>query len=405
MLKNPVEKKFIWYGIDARGFKIKNIIFAQNIEEAKAALSGQKITLLKISRQLELSFFSSKNKIKQTDITELSVEFSTLISAGISLTAALQIMIDSARKKDMEHLLGGIKKQVENGQSLSEALKTQSHYFDNFFCNLVYAGEYSGTLEVILKHIADYREKMRILKNKIKKALFYPCIVLVVALSVTSLMLIFVIPQFAHLFESAGAQLPMLTIIVMRCADMFQDHGGTLFFMLTAAFVLLKIGVRRFTSWKRFSDRFWLKSPLLGKLLLEGILARFFYALATTLQAGLPLLDALQLTQDVVGNSVYIDGINNICRQIKNGQTLHMALKNTQIFPTRAIQMVCIGEESGHLEQMLKKLAVYFSDQVDDKVQNLTQLLEPALMIFLSVLVGTLVIAMYLPIFRLGSVL
>lgn len=404
-MAKKITKNFIWHGINASGFKTKGKILAQNKIEAETILANQKITVLKISKQIEIRFFSAKNKITESDITDLSIEFSTLISAGISLTAALHIMVDSAKKSVMKNMLVNIKKQVENGSLLSEAIREQSLYFDQFFCNLVYTGEHSGTLDIILKHIAAHREKVAVLKKKIKKALFYPVIVLIVALGVTCAMLIFIMPQFARLFESVGAELPMLTKMIIRCSDYIRGKGSILFLLPVIGWIFLKMGTHYFKSWQYFFDRFWLRWPLLGNILLESIFARCFHTLAMTLQSGLSLLDALHLTENTAVNSIYAQGFNTIGSQIKNGQTLSVSMKNTSLFPERIIRMVYIGEESGHLEKMLQKLAEYFAEQVDYKVQNLTQLLEPVLMVFLSLVVGTFVIAMYLPIFRLGSVL
>jgi type IV pilus assembly protein PilC len=399
------DKKFIWQGIDANGFKITGEIEADHIQAAKIKITSQKITLLKITRKFELGLWSSKNKIKDIDITEWSVEFYTLISSGVPLANALGIMADSARKSSMKNMTNAIKKQVESGCFLSESIRSHERYFGALFCNLIHAGEHAGMLDMVLKNLASYREKIAALKKKIKKALFYPCAVLVVALGVTCAMLIFVLPQFEQLFQGVGAELPLLTKIVIQTGDELRQHSGTIFMILTAAFFLVKSGVKRFKSWRDFFDRFWIKLPLIGNVLLEAIFARCFRTLSTTLRAGLPLVDALQLTANVTGNSFYTEAFKHICQQVKNGQTLNLCFKNTKLFPQRVIQMIAIGEESGRLDDMLQKLSNYFEEQVDYKVDGLSQLLEPALMVFLCVIVGTLVIAMYLPIFRLGSVL
>jgi len=398
-------RKFIWRGINASGFKVTGEMIASSMQEARLKVIDQKITLLKITQPFQLQLFSAKNKIKDADITELSVEFSTLISAGIPLVSALHIMADSARKNVMKNLINEIRKQIESGHLLSEAIKSHERYFGSLFCNLVHAGEHSGMLDLILNHLAIYREKIAALKKKIKKALFYPAVVLVVALGVTCAMLVFVLPQFESLFQGVGAELPALTQMVIKSASVLRQQGYILFLMVVIGFFLIKIGIRRFKAWQIFFDRFWIKWPIIGKILSEAIFARCFRTLSTTLQAGLPLVDALQLTANVAGNSLYSQAFISVCQQVKSGQTLNVSFKNTRLFPERAIQMICIGEESGRLDYMLQKLSDYFEVQVDYKVENLSQLLEPALMVFLCLIVGTLVIAMYLPIFRLGAVL
>ncbi len=399
------DKKFIWQGIDTNGFKITGEISALHITAAKTQIAHQKITLLTITRKFELGLSATKNKIKELDITEWSVEFYTLISSGIPLANSLRIMADSTRKNSMRDMTNTIRKQVESGCLLSEAIRSYERYFGALFCNLIHAGEHSGMLDLVLKNLASYREKIVALKKKIKKALFYPCAVLIVALGVTCAMLIFVLPQFEQFFQGVGADLPLLTKIVIRAGDELREQGGIIFMLLLTGFCLIKAGIKRFKSWQDFFDRFWIKLPLIGNVLLEAIFARCFRTLSTTLRAGLPLLDALQLTANVTGNSLYTHAFTNICQQVKNGQALNLCFKNTKLFPERAIQMIAIGEESGRLDEMLQKLSNYFEEQVDYKVEGLSQLLEPALMVFLSFIVGTLVIAMYLPIFRLGSVL
>ena len=398
-------KKFNWQGINIHGFKVSGSTVATSFQEAKTSILQQKITLLKIRRQFVIPIFLMENKIKDTDITAFCLEFSTLISAGIPLINALRILADSASKIAMKHLIDDIKRQIENGRYLSEIICSYEYYFGAFFGNLLQIGEHTGMLDVILNHLATYSEKIISLKKKIKKALFYPITVLIIALSVTCAMLIFVLPQFAQLFDSVGAELPALTQIVMQSAHILQKQGSELLFILITSIFLFKLGLRRFKAWQRLFACFWLNTPVVGKMLLEAIFARCFHALAITVKSGLPLMDSLQLIANVAGNHVYTQAFSNIGQCVKNGQTLSRAFKNTQSFPERVIQMITVGEESGRLDEMLQKLSDYFAEQVDYKVANLSQLLEPALMIFLCLIVGTLVIAMYLPIFRLGAVL
>lgn len=404
-MKSFFHPYFVWQGIDAKGFKIKGKQVADDLSHAKTLLEKRNITVLRITRKIDIQLISKNRAIKQQDISGFILEISTLISAGIPLVTALGILLDMTNKPAMKTLIQTLKQQVENGCLFSDALQSQAKHFDELSCHLVRAGEMSGTLDVILKHLAAYQEKIISLKQKIKKALFYPLIVLIAAFMVTSAMLVFVLPQFARLFQSVGAELPMFTRLVMHGADFLQAHGGMMLLVIILLIAAFKFTMQRSQKWRRVFERCLLHLPFIGKMLMEAIVARCFRTLSITLQAGLPLLDSLHLTAKVAINHVYQQAFVGIAQSVINGQSLQVSLKKTALFPPRVVQMLSIGEESGRLDYMLGKIADYFEGQVDYKVQNLSQLLEPALMIFLCVVVGGLVIAMYLPIFRLGSVI
>lgn len=396
-------KQFIWHGIDMRGFKVSGEITAPDAFSAKNQIANQKITPLKLTRKFDLPFFSG-SKIKEADITAMVVEFYTLMSAGIPLIQALRILISNTRKPAMKSMLCDITKQVENGSLLSTAIQSQERYLGSLFCQLIYVGEQSGMLDLILKQLVSYREKAASLKRKIKKACLYPALVLIVAFSVTCAMLLFVLPQFEQLFQSVGAELPWLTRVIIYVADLLRQYGGILFFMLLLLVWAMRFSVRRFIAFEMWMDRVCIRIPVMGRILQEAIFARCFRALSTTLSAGLPLIEALTLTANVAGNSVYKKAFLDICGQVKNGQVLNVCFQKEELFPNRVMQMITIGEESGRLDEMTQKLGDYFEEQVDYKVENLSQLLEPLLMLVLCFVVGVIVVAMYLPVFRLGSV-
>jgi len=397
-------KNFSWRGIDDKGFKTKGELSAKNRLEANAILSGQKVTVLKMTRQFKLSFLTSDNKITENDITDLTIEFSSLISSGIPLLNALQVLKKSTQKRAVKNLIQHISRQIENGGTLSDAMRSLPYYFDALFVSLIYAGEQSGTLDITLNDMAVYREKINALKRKIKKALFYPAVVLAAAFCITCAMLIFVIPQFERLFQSVGADLPLLTKWVIAMADFMHSNFAFLCISPPLLIYTAKLGLHYFKSWRYFIDRYALKLPLFGEILSAAIFARCFRTIATLLSAGLPLLETLHITANVANNHLYAEGFMSVYTQIKSGQPFSAALEATRLFPPRITQMVSIGEESGQLDTLLKKVSDYFENQANDKVHYLSQLLEPFLMVVLCVLVGILVIAMYLPIFKLGSI-
>ncbi len=404
-MKTASLRQFSWSGIDVKGFKVSGKLLAVDWQDAKNILAKRHITVLHIGRCLDLLGWLQVGRIKPADITAFSIEIATLITSGIALTQALHILATNTTHPPMKLLIQRLNQHVEGGNFLSSALKIQAKYFDALFYNLVHAGECSGTLDVVLQHIALHREKMTLLQQKIRKALFYPGVVLVVALAVTGAMLVLVMPQFERLFQTMGAELPLFTRWVLNISAGLQRYIGWGLSGIGVMVLSLRFMLRCFVKMQAWRDRVLFKIPLLGKVLLEAIFARCFRTLAMTLRSGLPLLESLRLTADIAGNSVYKHAFMRVSQSIQQGQSVQHSLQKTALFPARVIQMLSIGEESGRLDEMLEKLAQYYETQVDNKVQSLSQLLEPALMLFLCVVVGGLVIAMYLPIFRLGSII
>ena len=397
-------KVFRWHGIDHKGLRAQGECAADSVAKVTQMLSQQHITPLHITRKMQLRM-PGKNSLSFEDITDFSRETAALLASGISLGAALAMISDSAARVGMRTVTRSLQKQVESGQLLSQALQSQPEYFDPVFCNLVYVGEQAGRLDSILNEITVYREKIISLQRKIKKALFYPVIVLLIALVVTGGLILFVIPQFEKLFQGLGAQLPFFTRLIMRIADQLRNDWWVIATMVAGIYLLLKMSVKKSARIRAWVDRLVLGIPLVGNTISNAIFARCFSTLATALQAGLPLLEAVDMTAKIAGNSLYKSAFIELSQSIKAGQAINVSMKKISIFPPRVIQMTAIGEESGQLEKMLRKLSDHFEKQADYTVHNLSQLLEPVIMIFLCVVIGSLVIAMYLPIFLLGSVI
>lgn len=396
--------QFHWSGVDVKGFRIQGKYQATTASEVEVWLRAQQIIPLTIIKRKKWHWLHHK-KIKFTDITHFSRELLLLFTAGIPLATALSIMEASSATPSMRSLTCHIKKQIEEGHLLSAALRSQKKYFDDIFLHFIAAGEQSGQLEQVLRHIIHHRERMTSLKRTLLKALYYPTMVLLVALAVTVGLLLFVVPQFEALFSGVGATLPSMTRGVIYLAQHLRSIGFTGLIILLASTFLFYFSVRRIRSLKLYWQILLLHLPFVGLVIKEMIIARCFYTLAMMLQAGLPLLDGLQIVSKIANHLRFETAFISISKQIQAGNTLHDSLKNKKLFSNRVLQMVTIGEESGHLDAMLLSISEFYAERVNDKVNTFSQLLEPIMMVFLSVVVGTLVVAMYLPIFRLGSVL
>jgi type IV pilus assembly protein PilC len=328
----------------------------------------------------------------------------TMIQAGIPLIQAFDIVANGQTNNKMKELINDIKIEVESGSNLADALKKHPLFFNDLFCNLVDAGEKSGSLDVMLDKVATYMEKIETIKKKIKKALTYPMAVLAIAFLVTALLLIFVVPQFESLFQGFGADLPALTRGVISMSKIFEDYWYLIFGSVGGVIYAFNRAKKQSATFAQSIDRMMLKAPIIGSILEQASIARFTRTLSITFAAGLPLIEALKAVAGATGNIIYADATQIIGEEVSTGTQLNMAMKNTNLFPNMVIQMIAIGEESGKLEQMLSKVADVFEENVDNAVDALSSLLEPLIMSILGVLVGGLVIAMYLPIFKLGSV-
>lgn len=393
-----------WTGLNRNGEKVNGLVEAQSIAVAKATLRKQGVVIQKVSKKRK-PFFDKKNKkISSGDITSFSRQLSTMISAGIPLVQSFDIVAKGQKNRRMKDLIDTIRKDVETGLTLSEALEKHPEHFNELFCNLVNAGEKSGSLDIMLDKVASYKEKIETIKKKIKKALTYPSAVLVVAFIVTAVLLIFVVPQFDALFKGFGADLPALTLGVVKLSKIFQSYWYIIFGLLGAAVYAFIYAKHHSASFAHSVDKVLLKFPIIGPILEKAAIARFSRTLSITFAAGLPLVEALKSVAGATGNILYAKATDRIREDVSSGQQMQVAMENTQLFPNMVVQMVAIGEESGALETMLGKVADFYEEEVDNAVDSLSSLLEPLIMSILGVLVGGLVIAMYLPIFKLGSV-
>ena len=397
---------FTYEGVDRKGLKIKGDLPARNMALAKVTLRKQGITVRKIVQKREIEFLSKmfKKKVTTLDITIFTRQLATMMKAGVPLVQSFEIVAEGLENPAMREVVLGIKGEVEGGNTFAGGLRKYPKYFDNLFCSLVESGEQSGALETMLDRVAIYKEKSELLKQKIKKAMKYPAAVVVVAIVVTIILMVKVVPVFEDLFTSFGADLPAFTKMVVNMSEWMQKYWFFLILGIGALIFGFLEAKQRSKKFSDFLDRLSLKLPIFGDLVYKSIIARFSRTLATTFAAGVPLIDALESTAGATNNVVYENAVMRIRDDVATGQQLQFSMRQTQLFPSMAIQMVAIGEESGALDSMLDKVATHFENEVDNAVDGLTSMMEPLIMAVLGVLVGGLVIAMYLPIFQMGSV-
>jgi type IV pilus assembly protein PilC len=393
---------YSYKGTDRKGNVIQSEISGPNPTIVKAQLLKQGITVKTIKKQSENRGGKS---IKPADIAVFSRQMATMMKAGVPLVQSFEIVADGVEKQSLRMLVLNIRDSVAAGGGFANALRMHPKYFDDLFCSLVEAGEQSGALETMLDRIATYKEKTEALKAKIKKALTYPISVIIVAFVVTGILLVKVVPQFAATFSGFGAELPAFTQFVMRLSDYAIAYWLWFILGLIGCGIGFVQARRRSAKFAYAIDRYTLKIPIIGKILYLSVMARFARTLSTTFAAGVPLIDALTSVAGAAGNRIYYDAIIKVREEVSTGIQLNSALKARGIFPSLLIQMSAIGEESGSLDAMLDKVAVYYEEAVDNMVDTLTSLLEPMIMSVLGVLVGGLLIAMYLPIFNLGQVI
>jgi type IV pilus assembly protein PilC len=393
---------FQWEGMDKKGQRIKGRSVAQNEQALKSELRRQGVVATRIRKQSQA--FKSGGKVKAEDIAIFSRQLATMLAAGIPLVQAFEIVGNGNDKPSMQKLVLDIKNDVEGGTSLHESLAKHPLYFDDLFVNLVEAGEQAGALESLLDKVATYKEKTEALKKKVKKALFYPAAVLVVAVIVTVILLIFVIPQFEELFKGFGADLPAFTQMVINLSKFVQAEGIFIAAVVGGAFWTFFYFYKRSRKMRESMARLQLKIPIIGPILVKSAIARYARTLSTMFAAGVPLVEALESVAGATGNIVYEDAVMRMRDEVATGQRLQRAMETTGLFPNMVIQMIAVGEESGSLDSMSAKVATFYEAEVDNAVDSMSSLLEPLIMAILGVLVGGLVIAMYLPIFKLGSV-
>ncbi len=393
---------FLWEGKDKAGNKTKGDISSKSETVARAELRRIGIRVKKIKKKPK-PLFKVKSNITPKDIAIFSRQLATMLEAGIPLVQSFDIIGKGHENPAMQDLLLGVKADIEGGDTLAEALNKRPMYFDELFCNLVEAGEQAGVLETLLDKIATYKEKTESMKAKIKKALTYPIAVVVVAFIVSTVMLLFVVPVFEDLFKGFGADLPAFTKWVIGLSEWLQEYWWILFGGIGGTVYAFNFFKRRSRKFNHFLDRTLLKLPIVGLILNKSAIARFSRTLATMSAAGVPLVEALESVAGSTGNIIYSDAVLKMREDVATGQRLQYAMQQAKLFPHMVVQMVAIGEESGSIDTMLEKVADFYEEEVDNLVDNLSSLMEPFIMVILGVLVGGLIVAMYLPIFKMGA--
>lgn len=394
---------FKWEGTDKKGTKVTGEINGINPALVKAQLRKQGINPLKV-RKKTASIFSAGKKIKPMDIALFTRQMATMMKAGVPLLQSFDIIGDGVENPNMRKLVDEVKQEVAAGNSFANSLRKKPMYFDELYCNLVDSGEQSGALETLLDRVATYKEKTEQLKAKIKKAMTYPIAVLIVAVIVTMILLIKVVPQFKDVFKGFGAELPAFTQMVVDLSEALQTWWFVILIVTFGAVFGIGQFYKRSQKFRDSVDRGVLKFPIIGDIVYKSAVARYARTLSTTFAAGVPLVDALDSVSGATGNVVFKNAVGKIKQDVSTGMQLNFSMRTTGVFPSMAIQMTAIGEESGALDTMLDKVASFYEEEVDNAVDNLTTLMEPMIMAVLGVLVGGLIIAMYLPIFTLGSV-
>ena len=396
----PKSAMFLWEGTDKTGKKVKGEMSGATDALIKATLRRQGINPSKVKKKPKALFSGGKKKIKPKDVSIFSRQMATMMSSGVPLVQSFEIVGRGHENPSMQDLILGIKADVESGNALGDSLAKQPLYFDELYVNLVKAGEAAGILEDLLDKIATYKEKIEAIKGKIKKALFYPAAVMVMAFIVTAVLMIFVIPQFADF----GADLPALTVMVISMSDFFVANWYFIFGALGLGVWGITQLHRQIPAFRHAIQRMSLKAPVFGDILVKATIARFARTLGTMFAAGVPLVEAMDSVAGAAGNIVYSNAIYNMRDEISTGTQLQVSMRNTNLFPNMVVQMVAIGEESGSIDSMLGKIADFYEEEVDNAVDAMSSLMEPLIMAVLGVLIGGLVIAMYLPIFKLGQV-
>jgi type IV pilus assembly protein PilC len=374
-----------------------------NVDWVKAQIRRKGTTPVKVRKQAKPLFSGGGRKIKTEDIAIFARQLATMLSAGVPLVQSFDIVGNGHENPSMRDLILRIKTDIEGGSNLSQALAQHPDYFDDLFVNLVAAGEQSGTLETLLEKIATYKEKTEALKAKIKKAMYYPAAVLVVAFVVTTILLIYVIPMFSSLFEGMGGQLPAFTQFVVNLSEFFQQYWYLIFGGIAGVVIAYFQAHKKSQKFRDRVDVIVLKLTVVGELAKKAAIARFARTLSTMSAAGVPLVEAMEAVAETVGNAVFRRGVYQMRDDASSGQQLQAAMAQTKLFPNMVVQMTAIGEESGSLDGMLAKVADFYEEEVDNAVDSLTSLMEPLIMSFLGIVIGGLVIAMYLPIFQMGQ--
>jgi type IV pilus assembly protein PilC len=393
------EYSYLWEGKDKTGKLVKGEMRAPGEASVSAHLRRQGINILKVKR-----LRGSTKPVTEKDISLFTRQLATMMKSGVPLLQAFDIVGKGHSNPSVSRLLFDIKTDVETGSSLQQAFKKYPLYFDDLYCNLIGAGEAAGILDTLLDRLASYKEKIQAIKSKIKGALFYPTAIIAVAFIITAVIMIFVVPAFKELFSSFGAELPGPTLVLMQISDFFVSYWWLIFGGLGGGLYTFFYFWKRSKKMQSIMDRLMLRLPVFGELIRKASIARWSRTLSTMFAAGVPLVEAFDSVAGAAGNAVYFDATKAIQREVTTGNSLTVAMQNTEVFPSMVLQMVAIGEEAGSLDAMLSKVADFYEAEVDDAVAALSSLMEPIIMVVLGTLIGGMVVAMYLPIFKMGQV-
>lgn len=394
---------FTWEGTDKRGTKMKGEVQGKNLNLVKAELRKQGITPGVVRKKAKPLFGAAGKKITSREIATFSRQIATMMQSGVPLVSGIDIVAGGQKNPRMGILLTDIRDQISGGTAFSEALAKHPLQFDELYQNLVRAGEGAGVLDTVLDTIATYKERIESLKGKIKKALFYPAGVIAVAVGVSAVLLIFVVPQFEALFQGFGADLPAFTQMLVSASRFMVSYWWAMLGLLIGAVVAFIQAMKRSRAFSRAVDRMMLKLPVIGQILHQSAISRFARTLALTFKAGVPLVEALETCAGATGSVVYEEAVKRIRDDVSVGYPMNVAMKQVDLFPHMVVQMTAIGEEAGALDTMLFKVAEFYEEEVENAVDSLSSLLEPFIMVIIGVLVGSMVIGMYLPIFKLGA--
>ncbi|MHB1222299.1 MAG: type II secretion system F family protein [Gammaproteobacteria bacterium] len=397
-----------WTGIDARGKRVKGVVEAIDLKDAQLELKKQGVEVITLqlsseSSWLKMKIFTRKKKIKPRDILLFTRYLSTMLAAGLPLVQALDIIGHDQENPEVKAMILSVKSSVEGGKTLAESFSKYPKQFGELYSSLIKAGEKSGTLDKVLNRLGLYLERTEDLKRKIKKALVYPTAIIVVAGLVSLILLLFVVPQFEAMFKSFGGDLPAFTRVVVSLSKVLRSYGWAVLIVSVVGVWWLRRLLQRSAALQRLRDKWILKMYLIGPVLKNGIIARYARTLATTLEAGMPMVESMNSMAAVMGNRIYSEAVLDVCKDMISGRQLSASMRTTKLFPNMAVQMVAVGEASGTLSAMLHKVADYYEEEVNTTVDNLSNLLEPVIMLVLGVVVGSFVVAMYLPIFKMGS--
>jgi type IV pilus assembly protein PilC len=394
---------YVWEGVDKRGVKMKGETLAKNPNLLRAELRRQGIQPTVVKAKPKPLFGKAGKAVTPRDIAIFSRQIATMMASGVPMVTAFEIMAGGQKNPRMKDLLTDIKNDIEGGSALSEALGKHPVYFDELYRNLVKAGESAGVLDTVLDTVATYKENIESLKGKIKKALFYPAVVIAVAILVSAILLIFVVPQFQNVFSSFGADLPAFTLMIIAASDFMIAYWWAVLFGAVGMIFAFVQARKRSVGFARFLDRMMLRLPVIGQIMHNAAIARFARTLAVTFKAGVPLVEALDTVAGATGNVVYEDAVKRIRDDVSVGYQVNVAMRQVNLFPHMVIQMTAIGEEAGALDTMLFKVAEFYEEEVNNAVDALSSLIEPMVMIFIGGIVGAMVIGMYLPIFKLAA--